>query len=39
MNLFIKQKETHRLKGMNLWLPVGNDGGIVREFDMNMFNF
>ena len=26
MNLLTKQKQTHRLREMNLWLPEGKDG-------------
>ena len=33
----IKQKETHRLKRMNLWLPEGWGEGIVRVFEVDMY--
>ena len=38
MNLFTKQKQTHRLREWNLWLPGGEElGGIVGEFGMDMY--
>ena len=38
MNLLAKQKETHRLKKINLWLPgEGWEKGTVREFRRDMY--
>ena len=40
MNLFTKQKQTHKLKRMNLWLPGGRVGGTDRlgVWDRHVYN-
>ena len=39
MNLFTKQKQTHRLKRMNLWLQGGEGlgGGTDWDFGIDMY--
>ena len=37
MNLLRNQKETHRLKRMNLWSPRGRIEGRDREFGMDTY--